>query len=107
MSIEAVEEQEKLRELLQAETVVIYKHSPRCSISRRTFVQMQDFAAQRPDIPVVMIDVVSQRELSDLIAQELKIRHKSPQAIVVKQGVAVWDASHFSIRAKVLSDWVE
>ncbi len=106
MSIEVVEEQERLRELLQAETVVVYKHSPRCSISRRTIAQMQEFAEQRPDVPVVMIDVASQRELSDLIAQELKIRHKSPQAIVVKQGVAVWDTSHFSIRAKVLADRV-
>lgn len=104
MSIEAVEDQARLRELLHAETVIVYKHSPRCSISRRTIAQMQEFAEQRPDIPVAMIDVVAQRELSDLIARELKIRHKSPQAIVVKAGEAVWETSHFAIRAKVLSD---
>ena len=106
MGIEAVEGKARLLELLQSDTVVVYKHSSRCSISRRTIAQMQEFAEERPDVPVVTIDVVTQRELSDLIAQELKIRHKSPQAIVVKQGAAVWDTSHFSIRAKVLSEKV-
>jgi bacillithiol system protein YtxJ len=104
MSIEPVEDQERLRELLKAETVIVYKHSTRCSISRRTMAQMQEFAEQRPDVPVAMVDVVAQRELSDLIARELKVRHKSPQAIVVKDGEAVWETSHFSIKAKVLAD---
>lgn len=97
-------DRERLRELLEAEAVIVYKHSPNCSIGRRTIAQMQEFAEQRPDIPVAMIDVVEQPELSDLIARELKIRHKSPQAIVVKAGEVVWETSHFSIRAKLLSE---
>lgn len=106
MSIEAVADRERLEELLRAEVVVVYKHSPRCSISRRTIVQMEEFAEQHPDIPVAMIDVVEQRELSDLIVRELKIRHKSPQAIIVRNGEVVRETSHFSIRAKVLSEHV-
>ena len=104
MSIERIEDQERLGELLQTDTVIVYKHSPRCSISRRTIVQMEEFAEQQPDIPVAMIDVVAQRELSDFVAKELKIRHKSPQAIIVRDGEVVWETSHFSIRAKVLSE---
>lgn len=106
MGIEAVQEKARLLELLQSDTVVVYKHSSGCNISRRTIAQVQEFAKDRPDVPVAMIDVVTQRELSDFITQELEVYHESPQAIVVKQGAAVWDASHFSIRAKVLSEKV-
>ncbi len=54
-------------------------------------------------MPVYLVDVLAQRPLSQAIAARLGIRHESPQAIVLRQGKAVWDASHFAITAKEVS----
>jgi hypothetical protein len=41
--------------------------------------------------------VQNQRELCDSIARRLGIRHETPQILVIRNGRAVWDASHAGI----------
>jgi bacillithiol system protein YtxJ len=55
-------------------------------------------------IPVYMIDVVSQRPLSQFVATTLDVFHQSPQLIKVVDGKADFDASHMSISASQLVD---
>jgi bacillithiol system protein YtxJ len=102
MDVEFEQEKEALLEMLKTGLTVIYKHSSRCSISSRTAVEVARFEEERPDVPLILIDVVDEKPLARFIAQELKIRHQSPQVIVVRDGVAVWDTSHFSITAGAL-----
>jgi bacillithiol system protein YtxJ len=46
-----------------------------------------------------MVDVRAQRRLSLGIAERSGVRHESPQVIVFRQGVPIWDASHGDVTA--------
>ena len=46
-----------------------------------------------------MITVQHHRSVSDAATTLLGVRHETPQAILLKDGVPVWNASHFRITA--------
>lgn len=80
------------------EPVVLFKHSTRCSIS--TLAKSRVDQALRSDelgAPVFYLDLIANRDISDAIAKQLGVRHESPQAIVVKDGVATYVATHLDI----------
>ena len=83
-SIQAPTAEEWLASLPEQGPTVIYKHSPFCGISAR--------ADQRP--------------LSEAIARLLGVTHSSPQVIVVEQGHAVWNESHYGITVEALEEQV-
>ena len=76
---------------------LIFKHSPTCGISRAASIGVSMFAEARPDVRVVLVDVLSERALSRRIAADLGVAHQSPQALLVADGKALWHASHGSI----------
>lgn len=77
--------------------VVLFKHSTTCPISSAAYRQMSQVK-----VDVSLVIVQSAREVSGEIASRTGIRHESPQAIVVRNGEAVWSASHFDITAKAV-----
>lgn len=82
--------------------VVLYKHSDRCFWCHRSLSQVERFAETHPDVPVYIVDVLRQRELSLDIAEKLGVRHESPQAIVLQEGQPAWNGSHRSVTATAL-----
>jgi len=91
--------EEDFETAVKAGVTVLYKHSERCFMCRRSLRQMEQFAEGRPDVPVYIIDVVGQRDLSSSIADRFGVRHESPQVILVRDGSPVWDGSHFAVTA--------
>lgn len=79
----------------------VFKHSPRCSISvvAKNRIESQAISGS---VPVYLVDVVAQRELSQFVAAQLAVQHQSPQLIKVDGGKSVFDASHMSITAAQL-----
>jgi bacillithiol system protein YtxJ len=49
------------------------------------------------------VDVRRDRAVSRAIEAQTGVRHESPQAIVLRHGKAVWDASHFAITAEAVT----
>lgn len=86
--------------------VVLYKHSPTCGLSDIAMHEVRRFAAEHPAIPIHVVDVLSQRSVSNHMETTLGIRHESPQAIVFASGDAVWHGSHRQITADRLADAV-
>lgn len=82
--------------------VVLFKHSTTCPISSAAYKQMSQV---KMDVSLVVVQ--SAREVSGEIASRTGIRHESPQAIVVRNGEAVWSASHFDITAKAVEEAVQ
>lgn len=84
---------------------LIYKHSNRCSIC---FVAKGNLEKASKDLlkhaDMHYLDVVNKREVSTHIAEELDVRHESPQVILLYEGEVVWDASHGQIVAKDILD---
>ncbi|KYP80718.1 hypothetical protein AYW79_07865 [Ferroacidibacillus organovorans] len=44
-----------------------------------------------------MVKVIESRSLSLALADELGVRHASPQVILIKRGKAIWHTSHYKI----------
>jgi len=74
--------------------VIVFKHSNACSISARAYREMEKFEGQ-----VNILEVQSAREVSRELANLTGIRHETPQVIVLRDGKAVWNASHFDVTA--------
>lgn len=83
--------------------VLIFKHSSACGVSGRALRQIAQLTEDE-DPPVYRVTVQQERALSDAIAAELGIRHETPQAILLKDGTPVFDASHFSVTAETIRE---
>ena len=82
--------------------VIIFKHSDACSISSRAYREMEKVEAE-----VNILVVQSAREISRHLATLTGVRHETPQVIVLRDGKAVWNASHFDVHAGAVAEAVE
>lgn len=84
--------------------VLIFKHSRSCGISCEAFDELHAHIADASvDASYNMITVQHHRQVSDAAAVRLGIRHETPQVILLRDGVPVWNASHFRITAEELT----
>jgi bacillithiol system protein YtxJ len=86
---------------------VIFKHSTRCSISSislNKFVDKYDVPAEAADI--YYLDLLNYRSVSNEIGVKFQVIHQSPQIIVVKDGVSIYNASHYDIQADKILELV-
>ena len=91
-----------LAEVMGAPLAVLYKHSPLCGLSAIAAGEVRSFLEENPRMPVYVLDVIRDRALSREVERRLGIRHESPQAIVLRSGDPVWDASHRGVTAAAL-----
>lgn len=73
--------------------VILFKHSLTCSISSTVYEEMQRLKHE-----VSLIVIQNSRDISLEIEKRTGIRHESPQVIIVRNGTAVWNASHWAIK---------
>lgn len=105
-AVRFIDAHEALERVMASPVALLYKHSTRCGTSLRALLQVERFARAEPDVPVFGIDVIRQRELSDLAAERMGVPHQSPQAVLLRNGVPVWRASHAAISAPALEEAV-
>ena len=80
--------------------VLLFKHSRTCGISCEALDELHSHLERgAADAGYKMITVQSHRRVSDSVTERLGIRHETPQAIVLRHGRPVWNASHFRITA--------
>lgn len=82
--------------------VIVFKHSNACSISSRAYREMQKVDGQ-----VNILEVQSAREISRELANLTGVRHETPQVIILRDGKAVWNASHFEVQASAVAKAVD
>ena len=75
---------------------VIFKHSTRCSISAVAKGRL-DRAKVPPGADFYYLDLIAYRNISNKVAQVFGVHHESPQVLVIKEGVCVYDESHMGI----------
>ncbi len=87
--------------------VAIYKHSTTCGISRmvlRGLEAQYDITAEELDF--YYLDLKAFRGISNEVASRFQVWHESPQIILIKNGKAVYNASHSAVNANVLKEMV-
>jgi len=50
------------------------------------------------------VKVIEKRDVSNEIAKDLQVQHASPQAIVIQNGQATWQATHHHITAQAIKE---
>jgi len=85
--------------------VVIYKHSLRCGVSSAAKRALdQDWDLQPDELKPYYLDVIGSRSLSDRVAQQFKVRHESPQIMLIRNGKVIYTNSHWQISVNALRE---
>jgi len=80
-------------------TQVIFKHSTRCSISSISMNKfVRNYTVPVEDADLYYLDLLNYRSVSDEIGYKFQVMHQSPQVLVIKNGEAIYDASHYAIQ---------
>ena len=75
---------------------VIFKHSTRCGISAVAKNRLEK-AGTPQGVDFYYLDLINNRSLSNKVAEEFKVRHESPQILIIRNGQCTYDESHMSI----------
>jgi bacillithiol system protein YtxJ len=92
---------ERLVESSNSGPVIIFKHSVTCPISAHAYREMSQMGGE-----VALVVVQKARDVSSAVEERTGVRHESPQAIVLRNGRAVWSASHFDITSDAVEQAV-
>lgn len=77
---------------------IVFKHSTRCSVSSMAKRSLEyDFNSLPAGFPIYYLDLISLREISNFIAEKWKVRHESPQLLVLNGDTCRYHASHQDI----------
>jgi bacillithiol system protein YtxJ len=90
------------------EPVLLFKHSTVCPVSAAAHEELMRFteSEEAKRVRVGLIYVIEDRPVSNEAAQRLEVKHESPQALLVRNGKAVWHASHWNITSEALKQAV-
>lgn len=97
----------EINEQSKTASVLLFKHSTRCGISSMVIKQFENlFLEEHKKVKVYYLDLLNYRDISNEIGVMFQVMHQSPQLIIVKNGVAVYNASHSEITAVQLSEFM-
>lgn len=96
----------EIGEVSTEKAVLIFKHSTRCSVSRMVLKQFENEFDLQDKIVPYFLDLLQHREISNTIASDYEVQHQSPQVIIIKDGKAVYNASHENIDTKQLEQFI-
>ncbi len=100
LSLEDMEELD--RRSFSPSGMVLFKHSPRCSVS---LWSKRSLERHPSPFDLAYVDVVQQRSISLEAESRYGIRHESPQFVWIKNGEAIASASHEEAVAETLTTW--
>ena len=90
---------EKIQEESKTKSILIFKHSSRCSISQLALDRLERKwkSQETSHIKPYFLDLISFRGTSDCVAQKFDVEHESPQVLIIENGKVIYDRSHFDI----------
>ncbi|NJM80725.1 MAG: bacillithiol system redox-active protein YtxJ [Flavobacterium sp.] len=106
-TLKNIDQLDEINTISNERSVVLFKHSTRCSISRfalKRFDAEYDYTDEQMDW--YLLDLLEHRDISNAIATKYEVMHQSPQIIVIKNGKAIFTTSHDAIDAGELKQFV-
>lgn len=103
----SLEQLEEIKIQSKTEAVLIFKHSTRCGISSMVIKQFEKlFTEEHQNLKVYYLDLLNYRTISDEVGYTFQVMHQSPQLLVIKNEVAVFNASHYDITLTNLTQFI-
>lgn len=94
---------DEIDQLSENQSVVIFKHSTRCGISRSVLRRLEsEFDLEVENTKYYFLDLLAYRDLSKEIAIRYHAVHESPQMLVIQKGKVVYNVSHHDIQVSGL-----
>jgi bacillithiol system protein YtxJ len=94
----SLEQLEEIKEQSKTASVLIFKHSTRCGISSMVIKRFEKlFTEEHQHLKVYYLDLLNYRNISDEAGYTFQVMHQSPQLLVIKNEVSVFNASHYDI----------
>ena len=94
----SLEQIKTIKELSKSETILVFKHSTRCSISSMVIKRFENlFDSSMNNIKVYYLDLLNFRAISDEVGYSFQVQHQSPQLLIIRNEVAVLNVSHYDI----------
>jgi bacillithiol system protein YtxJ len=107
LPLTSTNELEKIKELSKTESVFIFKHSTRCGISRIVIKQFERlFTEEYQNLKVYYLDLLNYRSVSNEVENSFQVIHQSPQLLVIKNEISVFNVSHNDISTINLSKFI-
>lgn len=98
------EQLDKIENESKEKTIVVFKHSTRCGISKmvlNNFERNYDLKDEDGH-KLYFLDLLANREISNKVAERFEVRHESPQLLILKEGIVVEHVSHHSIEVDII-----
>jgi len=82
---------------------LVFKHSTRCSISSMIWKRLERSEAPA-GIDFYFLDLIRFRDLSNKIAEDMRVEHQSPQVLLIRQGKCIYNESHNAIQMAEIAE---
>lgn len=99
--IKSIEEWRELLEKSKEQPFLLFKFSTTCLSSLSA---MKEVRALETELPKYIVIVQEDRLVSNVIENDLGVKHESPQLLILKGGKGIWQATHYSIKKSLLKE---
>ena len=99
---------DSIESLENCQFTLIFKHSPRCIISRIVLERFENnYESKYNYVKFFKINVIDQRKLSTTISTLYNVQHESPQILLIKYQECLYHESHESINFRNLKSYLK
>ena len=103
LSLAATSQIEEIAEHSKSTPCIVDKHSTRCSLSSLARHRLEKgWVFSEHAVLPYFLDLIANREVSNLVAEYFGVAHQSPQLLLIRDGRCVYHASHLDINARSL-----
>ncbi|CAM3189360.1 bacillithiol system redox-active protein YtxJ [Filibacter tadaridae] len=102
--IQTVDEWQNVLKSSNEQPQFMMKHSSTCPVSAAAY---KAYSELQTEVPKSYLIVQDSKPLSNEIEKDLSIQHESPQLFLLKDGKAIWQATHYAISGPKLKKAVE
>lgn len=100
-----VEQWNQAYEGASSKPLLVFKHSTRCNVSADAHAELLRYLQDaQGGFDTVLVHVVEDRPVSNVIEEQLGVKHASPQAILIADGEVKWQATHWNITYSSLEE---
>ncbi|WP_062047082.1 bacillithiol system redox-active protein YtxJ [Bacillus sp. JCM 19034] len=86
---------------------LLLKHSTTCPISAEAYNQFMAYVeGQNSDnnVEFALVKVIEMRPISNQIAEDLQLKHESPQCVYMKNQEVAWSATHWNVTEEAIKE---
>ncbi len=98
--ITSIENLNQLHEVSNTKSILIFKHSTACNISSMVLNRIESKWKNEYSESIIpyYLDLISYKSISNEISNRYQVIHESPQVLIIRNGISVYDESHNGIR---------